>query len=1287
MEVALHPALLEDGRFEVKHCIGSGGFGVVFAVHDTRSNTNVALKWLRNSDAETIARFKREFRALADLAHPNLVGFRELITVAGEWFFTMDLVHGMDLLRWVRPASPSIDEHTKSTKTDVALKDTALAGPPRSTLPPSSPYSSEDPPEASDGKARPLCAADLPRLRATLEQLASGLHALHTAGMLHRDVKPSNVLVTPDGRVVLLDFGLVTELGKDAVARSITGRVVGTPAYMSPEQAMGAPVGPPSDWYSVGAILFQALTGKLPFDGEPATVLVQKQLRDAPRPNEWVRGVPRALSQLCTELLARSPEQRPTYAEIIERLNSAIPAQEGMPTSSPSVPSPSERARVPVEFVGRETHLWALDEAQEEAERGKAVVALVHGTSGIGKSALVRRYLDQLRNERPDVVILEGRCYERESMPYKALDSLVDALCRYLQRLPEVEAAKLLPRERDLQALARVFPVFLQFDIGKRHRSQPKSDVVQERRRAFDALRELLARVADKNTVVLFIDDLQWGDGDSEPLLDALFRPPDPPALLLIAAYRSEDGPTSPLVRALRRLASTGAIEACEIPVGQLSPDAVRGLAVSLLGGNPDKARVDELVRESLGSPLFVRQLASVGGGSKRVDLGSVLTQRIEALPSDARRLLETLAVSGKPLALATAARAAGIEHDAQGVLAKLRADTLVRTRGGDARDEVETYHDKIREIVLGMLSEEELVARHRKLARALSSAADGDVEALATHFLVAGERALAAEYAEKAAERAASALAFARAAEMYQMAIDAGSTVGRDTGALSVKLAEALVNAGRGSEAADRFLGAAKGASPAEALDLRRRAAEQLLFCGRIDKGLEVVERILEVMKMSAPKTRWGAVLSLLWRRFVLRLRGLKYTERTVDQLARDRLVRIDTCFGIALGLGMVDPIRGADFQTRYLLLALAAGEPLRIAKGFALEAAYRAAEGGKARRAIEELLQRARALADRVAQPHPKALTTLMSGVTRCLLGEFREAITLCDRAETELRERCTGVAWEIDNAAFFSGFSLVACGRQRELAERIPKLLTDARSRGDLYGEIFLRLQCSWFVALAQDDVARARAELEAITEDWSKDKFVLQHAWYLVNSIEVALYDGEPQAAQREIDELWPKLESSLFLRAASMRARAHNAAGRVALALADAAKDEAKKTEHLAVAARMAKIVRKVDWGLAEGYALLLEGGIAKRCDDRERADELFGRAAATLDDKGAKLYAIAARARRGELRGGKEGDAAVKSALEELAEEQIVAPGKMIRVLAPGGELGTAKALNAKNGQ
>ncbi len=189
-------------RFLIQDRLGAGGFGMVYRTFDLERGTTVALKTLHHLDARALLGFKREFRALADISHPNLITLYELISDEEQCFFTMELVDGLNFREYVQ-------------ETD--------------------------------------------QLRTALPQLVQGLAALHAAGKLHRDLKPSNVLVTKEGRVVILDFGLVTDAtGDDLREREATA---GTPAYMSPEQHAGLPSSEASDWYSVGIILQEVLTG------------------------------------------------------------------------------------------------------------------------------------------------------------------------------------------------------------------------------------------------------------------------------------------------------------------------------------------------------------------------------------------------------------------------------------------------------------------------------------------------------------------------------------------------------------------------------------------------------------------------------------------------------------------------------------------------------------------------------------------------------------------------------------------------------------------------------------------------------------------------------------------------------------------------------------------------------------------------------------------------------------------------------------------------------------------
>lgn len=1264
--------LRTSGRFIVRRCLGSGAFGVVYDAYDNVRGSEVALKWLKNGDASMITRFKREFRSLADLLHPNLVRFRDLIAMDDTWFFTMDLLEGVDLLEYAAAANRPLEKGHSST---------SEAHPPSSTLA-AAPLSRGPGPEslgkiamvkAAPDPNRPLCAADLGRLGSALEQLAAGLSAIHAAGMLHRDVKPSNVLVTNEGRLVLLDFGMVTELGADGIAETLGDRVVGTPAYMSPEQGMGRPVTAASDWYAVGVILYQALTGRLPIEGEGGghLLLVRKHIMDPTPPNEIVRGLPPGLSELCMELLDRAPERRPTADVFLARLRAILPfgshgATSGPPPRISSVPENEAR----VALVGREVHLWALDESLRELEEGHAVVTLVHGTSGMGKSALVRHFIDVLRAERRDVLVLEGRCYERETVPYKAMDSLVDALCRHLQRLPEVETAALLPR--DFLALARVFPVFLQIEntFGKKRRAP--HDAVEERRRAFLALRELLQRLADRGPLVLYIDDLQWGDADSESLLTILLRGPDPPRLLFVAAYRSEDAEASVLVTALKRLAANEAgIFVAEVPVEELGPRAARELAAAVLPAGTDDARIDQLARESCGSPLFLRQLAALGSRENPVSLAEAVLERMKVLGPKARTLLEVLAVAGHPTEVDAAMRAAKVDDGRDDVLTELRAQNLVRTRVRYGRTEVEVYHDRIREVVSGALDDAARSHHHGALARALASRGDQDPEALAVHYLAADERGLAHQYASEAGDHAARALAFDRAATMYRMALDLETNASGEVSALPKKLAEALANAGRGKDAAGYFLRAAEKEAGAEGLELTRRAAEQLLYSGHLKEGIEVVQGVLTKMNVRAPTTALGVLVSLFLRRLWLRIRGLGFTKRSLDTVPRDKLVRVDTYFSLSRGFGILDPWRGMDFQTRFILAALALGEPVRIAMGLALEAAYRATEGKKARETIDKLHAKARALADETQHPHARAMTTLMRGVSTALLGDFAEAAELCDTAADELRTRCSGVTWELDNAIIFGHYARHALGRIADIRARVPGELDTFRSRGDLYGEVLLRVLVGWMLRLADDDPEGARQELDELDERLRPSRLLIQHVWRVVNVTEVSLYEGKPKRAYDELAELVPQLEKAYLLRTESTRVRVLFARARATLALACTEK-EGEREGKLAEARALVTRLEHEGFPLAKGYARIVAIGIdhaAGRTEATVRAMESLEK---VLLEHGARLHALSVKVRRGQLTKGPEGEVLVSSALADLRAEGLMRPEAFVPVYAPG---------------
>ncbi len=555
--MALSPA---PANFELLGELGKGGMGVVYRAYDRNRREVVALKTMQWLDPGALDLFKKEFRAAADLVHPNLVALHELIWDGRIWFFTMELVEGVDFLSFVR-----FGEHGAPESTEIAL----IQAVPQRDAAQTVEYNDRQAPVSA------LTAPQLERLRGALRQLALGLSSVHRAGKLHRDIKPSNVLVCRDGRTVVLDFGLAADLGPSGLHQS-TGRVVrGTLSYMSPEQAAGLALSAASDWYSVGIMLYQALTGELPFRNR-SLAEAAGPLPPLIRPVARAPGTPDELDALCVDLLRPDPAARPTGGEILRRLGLSIAAEL-------SLPDPAGLTAAP--WAGRERHLAFLDQKWSAVRNGRTVVVRVHGTSGVGKSALVQRFRDSVAADGA-AVVLAGRCFERESVPYKALDSLIDALAGYLRHLPRSEALALLPR--DVLSLIRVFPALGRVEAiaTAPHRDFDVPDQQELRRRAFGSLRDLLSRLGDRRPLVLAIDDLQWGDVDSVAALGELLRGPDPPVLLLLACHRDEHEDGSPFLRSFVALGDRGdpAIEWCDLPVGPLSPEESSALASALLG-------------------------------------------------------------------------------------------------------------------------------------------------------------------------------------------------------------------------------------------------------------------------------------------------------------------------------------------------------------------------------------------------------------------------------------------------------------------------------------------------------------------------------------------------------------------------------------------------------------------------------------------------------------------------------------------------------------------------------
>jgi eukaryotic-like serine/threonine-protein kinase len=1166
-------------RFEVVRRLGAGATGVVYEACNRRSGERVALKALARLDASSLYRFKREFRALAGVSHPNLVTLKELFHESGQWYLSMELVHGRSFVEYVRHQG----------------------------------------------------AADIARLRAALAQLVRALHALHEAGRLHRDIKPSNVLVTEQGRVVVLDFGFVRELDAEPSAESM--EIVGTPVYMAPEQAELGGAVPESDWYAVGVMLFEALTGRLPYlsatlepkSGRTEHALVRASMLEA--------NLPPDLDQLCSELVARDPRKRPTGRALLERVGGVAPERR----------APRKRSEL---FVGRKALLEQLYAAHEEARsRGEPRLVCISGASAMGKTALLEQFGAELAEA--SVWTLFGRCHERENVPYKALDGVVDALVRRMGELDDEALARLVPRH--LGALTLQFPVLLRVAGLARFATRyvRPADPHELRRHASAALKELLSRIADHHPLVLLIDDLQWGDVDSVHMLRDALLTEDAGAITLVVAQRNDERVPSPALAAFREATQMLARgeQLLELALPPLSEGESVELARMLLGPLAQGDLLGHVVRESERVPLFIHELARhvIAGGGPHSTLGELFAQRLDRLSSEARALLELIAVACAPVPVDVARKLAGESFDRS--VTELMQERLV-LMSVDAGEHLDTRHDRIRVFIRGSLPNDRAAQHHLTLARQLA-AHGAEPELLSYHFSSAGDPTHAATYAARAAEAASRALAFTSAARCYELALAWGTFSPQARSALLVSRAEALANAGRGRDSAQAYLAAAEHASGLDRCALRSRAVDQYLRAGCIEPGLEIGDVLLADLGLARAETGVRALAALVARRSWLLVRNYAYAPKRPSSVDPRALMRVEAARSMSLALGHMDPFAAANMQARHMILALRSGDTFAVARALGYEAVYLAIEGSAHSERALAMVERQGALMVEPRHVYLRAFGHYARGVVEWGRGEWGPALTCLDAAEAAYRGDCLGVDWEILAAQLFALGSLLYLGRYDELAKRVVRAREEALARDD---RLTLQWLSSWqaIVDVVRGELASATHAVCDARGRLPENRYTLPHLFALIASTAIDLYAGDARAAYTRLKREWPAIKRGQLLRLQVYRIELLRLRTISALALAAVTPYERSKL-HAHVERDVQAIEREqVAWGRA--VALSLRGEL-------QRQQGSIGLALATLDHAEEALratnmegHAASVRRVRGMLLGGLEGRELVGSA-------------------------------------
>jgi tetratricopeptide (TPR) repeat protein/tRNA A-37 threonylcarbamoyl transferase component Bud32 len=797
--LAPEPASFAGGRYQVKKLLGEGGKKKVYLAHDAVLDRDVAFAQIKTEklDEDTRTRIKREAQAMGRLGdHPNIVAVYDFGEDEGRPYMVLPLLSGGDVEELIAKAP----DHRLSLEQAISVA----------------------------------------------KAVSSGLAFAHSKGIVHRDLKPGNVWLTADDTAQIGDFGLA--MAVDLSRLTDSGIIMGTLAYMPPEQAMGGDVTPKTDLYSLGAMLYEMVAGRRPFVGEDALALIGQHINTPPVSPAWHRtDLPPALESLILQLLEKDPNKRPESASAVYKALESIETgkfKEGETESRAQAENPLYR-RV---FVGREAELRQLQSAFDGAMSGQGALMMVIGEPGIGKTALCEQLATYvtLRGGRT----LVGHCYEEGSLslPYLAF---VEALRSYV-----------LSREsKDLQkelgtGAADVARIVSEVRERLKIKLRPSKDPEEERYRLMQAVTGFLTNAATVQPLLLVLEDLHDSDKGTLDMLTHISRRLSGTRLLMVGTYRDVEvdrsHPLSAALAELRRASSYG-----RVLLRGLNADEVRRMLESISRQEVPWGLAEAVHRQTEGNPLFVQEVVRYLGEEgliKRENgrwqssretplemtipegLRDVIGKRLSLLSADCSRLLSIASVIGRefPLDILRGVSNFNEETFVNALKEAVQMSVLEeRSQLGSIR--YRFTHAFFRQTMYEELIAPQRLKLHQQVARSLETQYAKRLEEhaaeLAEHFSQStdpSDLAKAVSYGEMAAQRAISVYASGEAVRLLEQALKVQRVLDLNDNAkvcdLLLDLGEYLASAGEPKRAFTAEL--EEAFSLAERIEDRIRAA-----------------------------------------------------------------------------------------------------------------------------------------------------------------------------------------------------------------------------------------------------------------------------------------------------------------------------------------------------------------------------------------------------------------------------------------------------------------------------
>jgi tetratricopeptide (TPR) repeat protein len=817
------PTSFCDGRYRVVRFLGEGGKKRVFLAHDTKLDRDVAFALIKTDDlnAEGEARIRREAQAMGKLGdHPNIVPVYDIGDESGQPYLVTQLMGGGDVEGLIEKAS----DHRVSLETALRIAD----------------------------------------------QVCQALEYAHAKGIVHRDLKPGNVWLTADGTAKLGDFGLAVALDRSRLTQA--GMMVGTVSYMPPEQAIGGDVTPRSDLYSLGAMLYELVTGRPPFVGDESVAIITQHLNTPPVSPSWhVPDLPTGLEALILRLLEKDPAKRPaTASEVREALGTIPRGQSPGAKSEASASAPAVGPANPLygrTFVGREQELRQLQSAYDAALSGQGSLAMVVGEPGIGKTSLCEQLATYVTVRGGRALV--GHCYEEGSLSLPYLP-FIEAMRSYvLTREPDGLRADLGSGAADVARLISEIRDALQVEL------RPPGDAEDDRWRLLQAVSTFLRNASSVQPLLIVLEDLHDAERGTIDLLLHLARNLNGTRLMIVGTYRDvEVDRAHPLSAALAELRRSGSF--LRVSLRGLSVDEVHRMHCIIRGQQVPWSQAEAIHRQTEGNPLFVqevlrylveegvvireggRYLLADGDAGIPEGLRDVVGRRLSRLSERANQVLSVAAVIGREFRVDVLQRVAGLstgagpglsEDELIGSLEEAQERAVIEERSATGGVLVFRFtHAFFRQTLYEEIFAARRIRWHQQVARALEEVharrLDEHAGELAEHFAHSSDPedlTKAVAYGELAAQRAMSVYAYGEAVRHLEGALKAQEVLDPDDRVrrcdLLLELGEALLPAGEARRALD--VAATQALELAEALGDSRRASRACRIALNYNRGI----------------------------------------------------------------------------------------------------------------------------------------------------------------------------------------------------------------------------------------------------------------------------------------------------------------------------------------------------------------------------------------------------------------------------------------------------------------